>query len=657
MKRYWPRFPAAPETDQGDHFCEEAEDYEGWKSVIRSHKMNRVCLAGIVLAVILSVALLVLAMLVPGESAQRNPASTVSDAYASHIFDDSYVHELDIQLPQVNWDYMVQHAEEEQYVLCNLVIDGELIENVAIRPKGNSSLKAIKTQNSDHFSFKIEFDHYRADNTYYGLDKLALNNLGQDLSCMKDFLSYHMMNEAGVAAPLSSYVHVKLNGEDFGLYLAVEAIEDSFAHRNYGENYGNIYLPECFAINKVTPSAFMDTKENPFQQSFDNLGPGERADIMGTAVRIPFETAFGEEMEAAALKYVGEDPGRYEVFFRASVFEIRKEDRQSLIAAVKKLNSGENALEAVDADSLIRYFMIHNFVNNYDGYTGVFVHNYYLRECDGKLSMIPWDYNLGFGIFTVQSAIKSILGEDSPYQVELQIGQAMDDQTGMINYPIDTPTFTVDTKDRPMLAAILENPETLEEYHRVYGQFLDDFFGSGRFEELYQQTYHMIAPYIEKGQTFYTTQQFEKASQAVHDYCILREESIRRQLDGRLPATMEGQKEDYENLVDASHLNLASSVTFDSLVFGIQSQDVIDILDAIAGNHEHNSQGVTESFKEIKEDSGNIGKMIGRILTSSTMLQKAIFGALGGPVLLILSLVILSKSLKRVKKYSRREVK
>lgn len=623
--------------------------------MIRSKKIDALCMGAIALAMLITVGLMVGCFLfVDPEAEQEQQTGYISDDYVGRIFDDTYVHEIDIRLPQVNWDYMVDHAEEEQYVICTAVVDGETWENVAIRPKGNSSLKAIKTQGSDRFSFKLEFDHYRPENTYYGLDKLALNNLGQDVSCMKDFLTYHMMNEAGIAAPLSSYVQLKLNGEDFGLYLAVEAVEDSFAYRNYGAQYGNIYKPECFAIENVTLKAFINTEENIFEKDFESLGPGERADIMGTFIRTPFEKCFGENMEAAALKYVGEDLGRYQVFFDASVFEITQQEKQSLVDAIRRLNSVDDPQDAVELDSVIRYFLVHNFVNNYDGYTGIFVHNYYLRECNGKLSMIPWDYNLSFGIFTVESAIKSIMGEDSPYQVELKVGQAMDDGTGMVNFPIDTPTFTVSTRDRPLLALILDNEAYLEQYHREYQEFLDRFFGEGKFEKLYRMTWDNIAPYVERGQTFYTAEQFQKATETVYDYCLLREESIRGQLNGTIPATMEGQKDDYRNLVDASSLNLASSVTFDSLVFGIRSEDVVGILDAIAGDHPHNSAGVAEAFSEAGQSPGAIGAIIGRVLVSSKLLQKAIASVISGPILLIIAIIVLSKAVKRVKKYRRR---
>lgn len=35
---------------------------------------------------------------------------------------------------------------------------------------------------------------------------------------------------------------------------------------------------------------------------------------------------------------------------------------------------------------------VHNFLVNDDSYTGNMIHNYYLYEEDGRLSMIPWDY-------------------------------------------------------------------------------------------------------------------------------------------------------------------------------------------------------------------------------------------------------------------------
>ena len=94
----------------------------------------------------------------------------------------------------------------------------------------------VSSLGSERYSFKIEFDHYDSSKSYHGLDKLSLNNLIQDSTMMKDYLTYTMMNAFGVNSPLCSYVYITVNGEDWGLYLAVEGVEEAFLERNYGSD-------------------------------------------------------------------------------------------------------------------------------------------------------------------------------------------------------------------------------------------------------------------------------------------------------------------------------------------------------------------------------------------------------------------------------------
>lgn len=49
--------------------------------------------------------------------------------------------------------------------------------NVGIRPKGNSSLSMVASDDkTDRFSLKIDFGEYVDGQTYHGIRKLALNN-------------------------------------------------------------------------------------------------------------------------------------------------------------------------------------------------------------------------------------------------------------------------------------------------------------------------------------------------------------------------------------------------------------------------------------------------------------------------------------------------
>ncbi|HJB37244.1 MAG TPA: CotH kinase family protein [Candidatus Acutalibacter ornithocaccae] len=162
--------------------------------------------------------------------------------YESRLFDTASVHTIDIVTE--DWEGFLETAQREEYSLCSLVIDGETYENVAIRGKGNTSLTQVEQYGNSRYSFKVEFDHYDNALNYYGLDKLSLNNLIQDNTMLKDYLCYQLMGSFGVDAPLCSFVYITVNGEDWGLYLAVEGVEESFLQRNYGSSYGELYKPD-----------------------------------------------------------------------------------------------------------------------------------------------------------------------------------------------------------------------------------------------------------------------------------------------------------------------------------------------------------------------------------------------------------------------------
>ena len=126
--------------------------------------------------------------------------------YEDRLFDDSVVHTIDIQMD--DWEGFLSTCTNEEYSLCDLVVDGESYSGAGIRAKGNTSLSSVAQYGNDRYSFKIEFDHYDNALTYHGLDKLNLNNLIQDNTMMKDYVTYQLMGSFGVDAPLCSYVYI-----------------------------------------------------------------------------------------------------------------------------------------------------------------------------------------------------------------------------------------------------------------------------------------------------------------------------------------------------------------------------------------------------------------------------------------------------------------
>lgn len=150
-----------------------------------THKhIDRICCA--VLALVLALTVLFI------KAEQFGVQAVIKElGYEAELFDTRTVHTIDIVMD--NWDDFIDTCENEEYEVCSLVIDKVAYKNVGIRAKGNTSLSMVSSYGNDRYSFKIEFDHYDSTKSYYGLDKLSLNNIIQDNTFMKDYLTYQMM--------------------------------------------------------------------------------------------------------------------------------------------------------------------------------------------------------------------------------------------------------------------------------------------------------------------------------------------------------------------------------------------------------------------------------------------------------------------------------
>lgn len=500
-----------------------------------THKhIDRICCAALLLALVLT------ALFVNGESFGLQKASTAM-AYETALFDTSKVHTINIIMD--DWDEFTANCKSEEYYACTVVIDGEIFKNVAIRGKGNTSLSQVT---NDRYSYKIEFDHYTDALTYHGLDKLCLNNIIQDNTYMKDYLCYQMMQQVGVAAPLCSYAYLTVNGEDWGLYLAVEAVEESFLQRNYGSDYGELYKPdstemgggrgndEDFTMPDTAENAAENTAESTAADTTAGFPNGQMPDgFSGGAPDMGGGNFAGGSGSAdVLLQYIDDDPDSYSNIFDNAKTSCSEADKARLIAALKTL-SGEDASSAVDVDMVIRYFVAHNFVLNFDSYTGSMIHNYYLYEKGGQLQMIPWDYNLAFGGF-----------------------QSSGGATALVNYPIDTPVSGGSIDERPMLAWIFASEEYTALYHQYFAEFIAEYFDSGYFSDMMDSVKAMIAPYVQQDPTkICTYEEFETGIDTLKAFCLLRAESISAQLSGAIGSTSDTQDE--ATLIDAGSLQIS----------------------------------------------------------------------------------------------------
>lgn len=525
-----------------------------------THKhIDRICAFAIVLC-------LVFTLLFMNGTRLGLQVSAQTMGYEDLLFATDKVHTIDIQID--DWDAFLSTAQSEEYSVCDVTIDGETIKNVGIRGKGNTSLSSVSAMDSERYSFKIEFDQYDSSLSYHGLDKLCLNNLIQDNTYMKDYLVYQMMGQMGVAAPLCSYVCISVNGEVWGLYLAVEAVEESFLQRNYGGDYGELYkpdsmnfgggrgngkdfdmgdftadadfafpqfdrssgempqrgeMPEGFDPNAMgempesmpqmgeMPQGFGPGTMGEMPEGFDPSAMGEMPESMPQMGEMPqgfdFESmggfggmgGFGMGSSDVKLQYIDDNPESYSNIFDSAKTDVTDNDKTRLINSLKQLSQQENLQEVVDVAAVLRYFAVHNFVVNDDSYTGSMIHNYYLYEKDGQLSMIPWDYNLAFGTFQ---------GRDAASAVNRAIDEVLE--------------------DRPMQSWILSE-EYEQQYLYQYSMLLRDV----DMQAIIDNAYELISPYVVTDPTaFCTYEEFEAGVSALKTFCQLRTESVQNQLYG-----------------------------------------------------------------------------------------------------------------------------
>lgn len=444
-------------------------------------KVGYICAGAAALALMLSL------LILRGTSEGTPP---LQNDYEEKLFDRSRVHEIDLEVE--DWDLFLENAGKEEYRPCTIQIDGEKYAGAGIRVKGNNSRRLTEKYGLKRYSLKIEFDHYKKG-TYHGLDKFSLDASFQDNSYMKTWLAYDMMNSMDVPVPLTSYAWVRVNGEDWGLFLAVEEPEEAFARRNFGENYGQFYKPDYKSLQ------------------------AENADV--------------------ALRYTDDDFKSYDNIFRQAKFPVSEEDKKRLIEALRVLSEGGDLESAVNVDEVLRYFTVQVFVVNMDSYLGRTGHNYFLYEEEGRISILPWDYNLAFATYA--------LGMPNPVR----------DATVLVNMPINTPASGEVMKNRPLYHNLMKNPDYYAKYHDYFKQFLEKYFESGYFEKFLRETKDMIAPYVEQDPTaFCSYEDFLLGVDTLEEFCILRAESVRGQLEGRIPSTIRTQKESRKNFVDASSI-------------------------------------------------------------------------------------------------------
>lgn len=467
-----------------------------------------------------------------------NPAYS----YNKKLFNEDIVTTIDITIDDKDWEDILANPLDEEYKEASVTINGETISNVAIRTKGNSTLTSVARGDSQRYSLKVDFNYYDSTQSYYGLTKLNLNNNYSDSTQMKEFVSYELMEQMGIATPSHSYMKVMVNGEYYGLMLGVEAIDETFIAQNYNTAKGYLFKPD------------------------------------GTGSDLVYISDSLEDYEGIEVK-MNED----------SI------DDSNLISMIKAINEGEGYEEFLNIDQMLRYFAMNTALVSLDSYQGQMKHNYYLYEDeDGVFSILPWDYNMSFGGFGLggmggggrpdmspnadtsgelinEQGATQAQGFDSVQMPSRQQkdgrmapgnGQAVeegqpplplggDQQTGgmmmgskellsedAINFNIYEPVSGTSLSNRPLLNVLLSDETLLAQYETYLEQISTEILTEENVAAITSKLGELLEPYIvEDPSKFSTTEEFLEGvsgDNSLPEFSKQRSESILAQLSGEL---------------------------------------------------------------------------------------------------------------------------
>lgn len=209
---------------------------------------------------------------------------------------------------------------------------------VEVRLKGHASFRPIEDGKS---AFKLKFKKTEA---FLGLRKLTLNNMVQDPSMVRETLSFAAFRATGVPAPRTGFANLRVNGENFGVYLNLETLDDIAMKNLFG--------------------------------SFDPL------------TQHLYEGELGEDVRPG-------DAGKFEA---DEGDEANRADLEALIAAVASAGPepwSERVAANADLGEMTRMWAVEHYIGHWDSYSGgqeiYQPSNYYLySDPTGRFQMLPW---------------------------------------------------------------------------------------------------------------------------------------------------------------------------------------------------------------------------------------------------------------------------
>ena len=345
--------------------------------------------------------------------------------FGQNLFDLYNVHSLDIEFYNPDYDQILKsrwEIDDKTYELATIVFNGDTLDSVGVRYKGNSTYYFTAAFESPKFPLNMDLDLIYNDQDILGYNKVKLSNSIFDPTFVKENIGY-LTQSYYLPTPETGYMNISINGEQLGLYTSVESINKSFLTKHFGNSDGTFF--------KCEP-----------------------------------QFHFGEVYDADPnLVWYGEDSLDYEYQMG---YEMKSEyGWNDLLDLIYTLNFNiENIESVLNVDRALWFFASSMVTPDLDAYTGMYIHNYYLyknSETD-LFEVIPWDKDQTFGNVMVNTLI--------------QWG-------GNVSWVYDWDPFLYENEEmRPLFSKLMEVPIYKQIYTAHMRTILDEIYNPAYIQDL-----------------------------------------------------------------------------------------------------------------------------------------------------------------------------
>jgi hypothetical protein len=223
---------------------------------------------------------------VPASGADAGDAATALDARIpteagsgsaarAAFFVTTKIHKIELTVDAAEWaKFMAEHRNLDPNAVFtwhtgDVTLDGTKLPRSGFKAFGYGSREA----NPNKPNLRLDFKRNDPNQDNGGVEGLRAKNCGQDVTCLREPLTFDTMRASGLPVLRTTYADVFVNGEAFGFYMVSEHIGKDLVRDLTGNDDGAAYeAADCqgFVAPAKGCAALVDLYEQPFNTTQSN---------------------------------------------------------------------------------------------------------------------------------------------------------------------------------------------------------------------------------------------------------------------------------------------------------------------------------------------------------------------------------------------------